>query len=43
MCRQTKIKRENVVCCDAEMLPFKLEQFDAIISAEMIYYLDKPQ
>jgi len=43
MCLQAKMKRGNVICCDAEMLPFQTEKFDAIISSEMIYYLKKPK
>lgn len=43
MCKQAKMKQQNVVCCDAEALPFRTEQFDVIISSEMIYYLKDPK
>ncbi len=43
MCKEAKKERKNVVCCDAEMLPFKQDKFDVIISAEMIYYLENPK
>lgn len=43
MCRQAKTKRPTVICCDAEMLPFRENLFDSIISAEMIYYLENPE
>ena len=43
MCKQAKINNDNVVCCDAELLPFKKNTFDCIISAEMIYYLQNPE
>jgi ubiquinone/menaquinone biosynthesis C-methylase UbiE len=43
MCKQTRIRCPSVVCCDAEMLPFKENVFDGIISAEMIYYLRNPE
>jgi len=43
MCKQTRTKCPSVVCCDAEMLPFKEKAFDGIISAEMIYYLRNPE
>lgn len=43
MCKQAKTKRSYVICCDAEMLPFKPNIFDAVISAEMIYYLKNPE
>ena len=43
MCKESKQKQEFVVCCDAEFLPFKKNIFDAIISAEMIYYLENPE
>lgn len=43
MCKQAKTKRSHVVCCDAEMLPFKSNTFDAVISSEMIYYLKNPE
>ena len=43
MCKQAKTKQTHVVCCDAEMLPFKSNMFDAIISSEMIYYLKNPE
>ena len=43
MCKQAKTKRPLVVCCDAEMLPFRENLFDTIISAEMIYYLENPE
>ena len=43
MCKHAKRKRSDVVCCDAEMLPFKSNTFDAIISSEMIYYLKNPE
>lgn len=43
MCKQAKDKHNYVVCCDAEFLPFKKNVFDVIISAEMIYYLEKPE
>ncbi len=43
MCKQAKTKRSHVICCDAETLPFKPNIFDAIISAEMIYYLKNPE
>jgi ubiquinone/menaquinone biosynthesis C-methylase UbiE len=43
MCKESKQRQEFVICCDAEFLPFKKNIFDAIISAEMIYYLEKPE
>ena len=43
MCKQAKINNDNVICCDAELLPFKKNTFDCIISAEMIYYLQNPE
>ena len=43
MCKEAKKRHNLVVCCDAEFLPFKTKTFDAVISAEMIYYLEKPQ
>ena len=43
MCKEAKKRHNLVVCCDAEFLPFKTKIFDAVISAEMIYYLEKPQ
>ena len=43
MCKHAKTKQSHVVCCDAEMLPFKSNTFDAIISSEMIYYLKNPE
>jgi len=43
MCKQAKILQPLVVCCDAEMLPFRGKTFDAIISAEMIHYLQNPE
>ena len=43
MCVQAKIRKKNIVCCDAECLPFKKESFDTIISSEMIYYLKNPR
>lgn len=43
MCKHAKIERKNVICCDAQMLPFKQNKFDAVISAEMIYYLENPE
>lgn len=43
MCKQAKLKQTNVVCCDAEMLPFKEHVFDAIVAAEVIYYFKNPQ
>ena len=43
MCKQAKINNDNVVCCDAELLPFKKNTFNCIISAEMIYYLQNPE
>lgn len=43
MCKQAKNKHKNVLCCDAEFLPFQKKIFDMIISPEMIYYLEKPQ
>ena len=43
MCKQAKKRRKAVVCCDAELLPFKKKYFDVIISSEMIYYLENPE
>ena len=43
MCKESKQRQEFVICCDAEYLPFKKNIFDAIISAEMIYYLENPE
>lgn len=43
MCKYAKTKQSHVVCCDAEMLPFKSNTFDVIISSEMIYYLKNPE
>mgnify|MGYP006103149281 CR=1 FL=1 len=43
MCKESKKRHDFVVCCDAEFLPFKEDIFDAVISAEMIYYLEQPQ
>jgi len=43
MCKESKRRQEFVICCDAEYLPFKKNIFDAIISAEMIYYLENPE
>lgn len=43
MCKRAKSKRMHVVCCDAEMLPFRHDSFDTIISSEMIYYLKNPE
>jgi len=43
MCKQAKMDRKNVICCDAQMLPLKQNKFDTIISAEMIYYLENPE
>ncbi len=43
MCKQAKINNDNVICCDAESLPFKKNTFNCIISAEMIYYLQNPE
>jgi ubiquinone/menaquinone biosynthesis C-methylase UbiE len=41
MCKQSvKKNRKNVICCDAEKLPFRDNVLDAILSAEMIYYLN---
>ena len=42
MCMEAKKNTKNVVCCDAEKLPFKENVFDAIIAAEIIYYLKHP-
>lgn len=42
MCKQAKVKRSFVICCDAEKLPFRENTFNGIISAEMIYYLENP-
>lgn len=42
MCKQAKVKRSFVICCDAEKLPFREKTFNGIISAEMIYYLENP-
>ncbi len=43
MCKRANLKSATVVCCDAEMLPFKENLFDRIISSEMIYYLQNPE
>ena len=43
MCKESKKRHDLVVCCDAEFLPFMEDVFDAVISAEMIYYLQEPQ
>ena len=43
MCKQAKSKHEDVICCDAESLPFKEKIFDGVICAEMIYYLENPK
>ena len=43
MCKMAKKRNPEVVCCDAEMLPFRDNIFCTIISAEMIYYLRNPQ
>ena len=43
MCKESKQRQDFVICCDAEYLPFKKHIFDAIISAEMIYYLENPE
>jgi ubiquinone/menaquinone biosynthesis C-methylase UbiE len=43
MCEVAKRKYDcNVVCCDAEKLPFKAKEFDSIVSLEVIYYLKNP-
>lgn len=44
MCRAAVQKHNaSAVCCDAERLPFAGETFDAIISMEVIYYLQNPE
>ena len=44
MCKVSKRKYHcNVVCCDAEKLPFSDNAFDTIISSENIYILNHPQ
>lgn len=43
MCKQANRKSSIVVCCDAEMLPFKEKLFDTVVSTEMIYYLKNPE
>lgn len=43
MCKEAKKKHAHVICCDAEMLPFKHGIFDTVISSEMIYYLKNPE
>lgn len=44
MCEVSKKKYEsNVVCCDAEKLPFANNTFDTIISSESIHYLNHPE
>ena len=44
MCEVARKKYNcKVVCCDAEKLPFKKNEFDSIICLEVIYYLDRPE
>jgi len=43
MCLQAKTKNDFVICCDAEMLPFREKTFDCLIAAEIIYYLQHPE
>lgn len=43
MCKQAKSRHKDVICCDAESLPFKEKIFDGVICAEMIYYLETPK
>ncbi len=43
MCLEAKLNHgANVVCADAEKLPFPDNSFDTVVSLETIYYLDKP-
>ena len=44
MCQIAKQKHNpDVVCCDAEKLPFQDISFDTIIASEVLYYLNKPE
>ena len=43
MCKQAvRKKRENVICCDSEILPIRNDVLYVILSTEMIYYLNDP-
>ena len=43
MCLEAKLNHgANVVCADAEKLPFPDNSFDTVVSLETIYYLDNP-
>ena len=43
MCSEVKLNYgANVVCADAEKLPFPHNSFDTVVSLESIYYLDNP-
>ena len=44
MCEEAKKNKiSNIVCADAEVLPFKSNSFDSVVSMEMIYYLENPE
>ena len=43
MCQESRRNEiSNIVCADAEKLPFKSNSFDSVVSMEMIYYLENP-